>query len=400
MGICTPMLWNVYWGNYMLRNHEITNLIALRHALHRAPEISGAEHNTAQVIQDYLGVLNPDNVITQLGGAGLAFEFSGVDVGPTVMIRAELDALPIQEINDISHQSEIANMGHLCGHDGHMAIMCGLAHLLVRNRPARGRVILLFQPAEETGQGAQAVLDDPQFVQVAPDYIFSLHNLPGLALGHVGLVKHGANCASRGMCVDLHGVTAHASMPETGLSPMQAVAALMPALSALGDGGELTPEFKLVTLTHANMGAPTFGIAPGHARIHATLRTLHDDAMQALCDDCERHVTQTAKQHGLDAVISYHDIFHACVNDPDAIDMLDRACNALAIPVDPTIGPMRWSEDFGRFAKHAKSAMFLLGSGLDQPQLHNPNFDFPDDLIPIGAGIFHNVVREILGSDH
>lgn len=391
------MLWNAYWGNRVLRNHEINDLIALRRALHRAPEISGLEHETAATIQRYLGAVKPDNVITGLGGTGIAFEFFGVDTGPTVMIRAELDALPIQEINDIPHQSEIANMGHLCGHDGHMAMLCGVAHLVARNRPARGRVVLLFQPAEETGQGAQAVIDDPQFSQIAPDYVFSLHNLPGLALGHVGLVKHGANCASRGMRVDLQGVTAHASMPETGVSPMQAVATLMPALSALGIGGALTPEFKLVTLTHANMGAPTFGIAPGHARIHATLRTLHDDAMQALCDACENHVIKTATQQGLKASISYHDIFHACVNDPDAIDMLGRACDAMKVHVDPTIGPMRWSEDFGLFAKHAKSAMFLLGSGIDQPQLHNPNFDFPDDLIPIGAGIFHNVVREILG---
>ncbi len=390
------MPWNVFWADHVLNNQELVNLIALRRALHRAPEISGQEIETAKTIQSYLATTKPDKVITGLGGAGLAFIYQGIETGPTVMVRAELDALPIHETSNVPYQSEIANMGHLCGHDGHMAILCGLAHLVAHKRPARGRVILLFQPAEETGQGAKAVLDDPQFAQITPDYVFSLHNLPGLKQGHVGLVKLGANCASRGLQIDLNGITAHASMPETGVSPMQAVAELMPALSALGDGGKLDDAFKLVTLTHANMGEPTFGIAPGHARIHATLRALHDSAMQALCDRCEAFVTSTSKKYGLDATFSYHDIFHSCHNDPNAIDILNRACDALNITIDHSIGPMRWSEDFGLFANHAKTAMFLLGSGADQPQLHNPNYDFPDDLIPIGAEIFHNAIREIL----
>jgi amidohydrolase len=380
----------------VLRNHEITDLIALRRALHQRPEISGAEYETSKTIQGYMAKTIPDRVITGLGGTGLAFIYEGAETGPTVMFRAELDGLPIHEINDIPYQSDIANMGHLCGHDGHMAIMCGLAHMMARNRPARGRVVLLFQPAEETGQGAKAVLDDPQFAQISPDYVFSLHNLPGLALGHVGLVSGGANCASRGLQIDLHGTTAHASMPETGVSPMHAVATLMPALSELGTGGPLDTEFKLVTITHTNMGEPTFGITPGHARIHATLRTLHDDKMQGLCDQSNALVDHIAEQHGLTATLTYHDIFHACENDPDAIDILARACQTQNIPVDTTIPPMRWSEDFGRFAQHAKSAMFLLGSGTNQPQLHNPDYDFPDDLITIGAGIFNTTARELL----
>ena len=100
--------------------------------------------------------------------------------------------------------------------------------------------------------------------------------------------------------------------------------------------------------------------------------------------------------HGLTATFAYHDIFHACENDPDAIDILHRACIANDVTVDTDIGPMRWSEDFGLFAHHAQSAMFLLGSGVNQPQLHNPNYDFPDDLISVGVGIFNNAVCEIL----
>jgi amidohydrolase len=396
LGIYMQMLWNVFWGDRMLTNAELNNLIMLRRALHQSPEISGYEVETAKTIQTYLEVCKPNDVLTNIGGNGLAFVFDGDADGPTVMVRAELDALPIQEITDVSYKSSTDNTGHLCGHDGHMAMLCGLGHLLARNRPARGRVVLLFQPAEETGQGARAVLEYPQFSKIKPDYVFALHNLPGMALGHVGLTKGGANCASRGLQIDLHGVTAHASMPETGVSPMQAVAELMPALTALGAGGPLDTNFKLVTVTHANMGEATFGVTPGHARIHATLRTLHDDAMQGLCDLAKALVDRVSDIHGLTATLAYHDIFHACENDPDAIDILHRACIANDVTVDTDIGPMRWSEDFGLFAHHAQSAMFLLGSGVNQPQLHNPNYDFPDDLISIGVGIFNNAVREIL----
>jgi amidohydrolase len=381
----------------MLRNKELSDLITLRRALHSFPEISGNEVETAKTIQTYLTACHPDEVLTDIGGNGLAVVFdSGVD-GPTVMVRAELDALPIQEITDVAYKSSVENLGHLCGHDGHMAMLCGLGHLLAHIRPAHGRLVLFFQPAEETGQGARAVLDDPQFATIKPDYVFSLHNLPGMAFGHVGLTKGSANCASRGLQINLHGVTAHASMPETGLSPMQAVVDLMPALSALGTGGLLNADFKLATVTHANLGEATFGVAPGFGRIHVTLRTLQDSAMQGLCDASEALIAKVAQIHGLRVSLTYHDIFHACVNDPDVIDILHRACDDTHVPVNTDLGPMRWSEDFGLFAHSAKAAMFLLGSGTDQPQLHNPDYDFPDDLIPIGVGIFEKAIRELLG---
>lgn len=380
-----------------LSNRELADLVALRRTLHQRPELSGAEVETARQIVAFLKATRPDQIVTGLGGTGVAVIFQGAEPGPTVMVRAELDGLPIQDLGDGTHVSQLPGMGHLCGHDGHMAMLCAVGLMLARNRPARGRAVLLFQPAEETGQGAASVLDDAKFAALAPDIALSLHNLPGLPLGHVALTKGPFNCASRGLQIELTGKTAHASMPETGVSPMQALARLMPALTALGTGGALQPGYRLVTLTHAQMGEPAFGIAPGAATIMATLRCLEDADMAALCAKAEALVAELAKVEALSVTTSYHDIFHACTNAPEPLDCLHRACDALSIPTHLDLGPMRWSEDFGQFGHAAKSAMFVLGSGEDHPQLHNPDYDFPDDLIPIGANIFDHALRELLG---
>jgi amidohydrolase len=380
-----------------LTHADITELTALRRRLHRHPEISGAERETAHRITDALGPCAPDSLLTALGGHGIAATYEGMAPGPTVLFRCELDALPIAETGAASHRSTVPGTGHLCGHDGHMAIVVGLARLLARARPARGRTVLLFQPAEETGAGAAAVIADPRFAAIAPDYAFALHNLPGLSLGHVSLIPGPVACASRGMEITLAGTSAHASQPETGTSPMMALARLMPALTALSHGTVAARGFTLATVTHARMGAPAFGIAPGEAVLHATLRTLTDDGMAALVAQAETLVEEAARAQGLSAEIAWHDIFAHCENHPEATRRIAAALDALGLPHDGRGLPMRPSEDFGQFGHAACAAMLFLGAGVDHPALHNPDYDFPDDLIPLGARIFHRIARDLLG---
>lgn len=380
-----------------LTNSDIAELTALRHDLHRHPEISGEEGETARRITTALEAAPPDTLLTGLGGHGVAAVYAGAESGPTVLFRCELDALPIEELGDLPHRSTRPGRGHLCGHDGHMTVLMGLARLLSRHRPARGRTVLLFQPAEETGAGAAAVLTDPKFETISPDYAFSLHNMPGLPLGHVGLIPGPVNCASRGMAVTLTGKSAHASEPENGTSPMAALSSLMPQLTALSHGTPQGADFTLATVTHAQMGAPAFGIAPGEATLYVTLRTLTDDRMAALCEAAETLVEEMAEAHGLTFAFAYHDIFSHCENDADATQILRTALDTLNIAHDDSGLPMRASEDFGRFGHSAKSAMLFLGAGTDHAALHNPDYDFPDDLISIGAQIFHHVARDLLG---
>lgn len=376
---------------------ECDALANWRQRLHQMPEVSGAEQRTAADVQSFLTATEPDMVVTGLGGHGVAVIYEGAAPGPTVMFRAELDALPIQEIGSIPHRSRIEGRGHLCGHDGHMAILAGLGLAFGKKRPEQGRAILLFQPAEETGAGAASVIADPQFAALRPDFVFSLHNLPGLPLGAVALREGVVNCASRGLRVRLQGRTAHASMPETGRSPMRAISELMPALGALGSG-QTRPEpgFAMATVTHAQMGEPAFGIAPADAEIWVTLRSFTDDRMAELVFRAKTLVEAAATRDELECELSWHDVFHHCENQPEAVACLRRALDGEGIA--HTLGePMRASEDFGRFGAVAKSAMFFLGAGETHPSLHNPDYDFPDALIAVGARIFHRTARDLLG---
>lgn len=378
-----------------LTNSDMVDLVDLRHRLHRRPEISGEERETAATIVAFLKPTGPNRIVTELGGHGVAAIYEGAEPGPTVLIRAELDALPIEELSDSDHRSEIPGKGHLCGHDGHMTILAGLARGLQRNPPKKGRAILLFQPAEETGAGAAAVMADPKFEEIVPDYAFSLHNRPGVPVGHARISEGAANCASRGIKIVLTGETSHASTPEHGRSPAPAIATLIPALTALGPGGALDANFRLVTVTHVEIGEQAFGIAPGHGELWATLRTVNDAQMGALCEAAERLAREAAEAGRLTVEISYHDVFHHCDNEPEAVALLRRAMDEEKVPHGPT-PPSRGSEDFGLFGRRSKSAMFLLGSG-ETAHLHNPDFDFPDDAIGPGARVFMRALRNLLG---
>lgn len=381
----------------LLTNLDLVELTAFRHHLHRHPEVSGQEEWTAAEVVRSLQALAPDRVLTGLGGHGVAAVWQAAEPGPTVMFRSELDALPIEELSQAEYRSTIPGKAHLCGHEGHSTILLGLARIIARNPPARGRVVLLFQPAEEDGSGAAAVLADPRFAEITPDWAFALHNMPGHPLGQAIIAPGPANCASEGLRVVFRGRTAHASAPETGVSPALALSELMPAALAAGTGGPLKPGFRLVSICHARMGEPAFGITPGEGELWLTLRTLADADMAALRDRVTGLAKGLAGAHGLEVDISHHDRFAACVNDPEASTAILRAVEALGLPLGDFGFPMRASEDFGLFGRHARSAMFLLGSGEASPALHNPDFDFPDALIPRGVAIFDRIRRDLLG---
>ncbi|WP_282091871.1 amidohydrolase [Epibacterium ulvae] len=381
----------------MLTNSDIAELTEFRRALHKRPELSGEEVETAAAIVEALKPLNPDRVLKGLGGHGVAAVFdSGVE-GPTVLFRAELDALPIQEISDNPWKSEIDGKGHLCGHDGHMTMLLALGRQIAREPVAKGRVVLMFQPAEEDGSGAKAVVADPAYQEIAADWAFAIHIEPGRPFGYVSTKTGLVNCASQGLKINLTGKTAHAADPEDGVSPAQAVAALVPALDGLGQGGRLDDDFRLVTITHAQIGAPTFGVAPGEAVIYATLRTAQDSAMDQIDQDARALAMAAAEKHGLDVSFEVFDAFAASINDPEATEIAVGAMTAIDVESGDYGLPMRASEDFGVFGWGAKAAMLCLGPGDDYAALHNPDYDFPDDLIPVGGAIFERITRDLLG---
>lgn len=187
----------------MLSNTDVVELIELRRNLHRHPELSGVEEKTAKAIVDELKKLSPTSVLTDLGGHGVAATFdSGVE-GPTVLFRAELDALPIQEISANPWVSSVPGVGHMCGHDGHMMFLLALGRMLSRVPVAKGRVVLMFQPSEEDGSGARAVVADPAYNNIRPDYAFAIHVEPGRPFAYVSTRAGLTNCASTGLEIKL-----------------------------------------------------------------------------------------------------------------------------------------------------------------------------------------------------
>ena len=380
-----------------LTNREILDLTKFRHLLHRTPEVSGQERETAARVAAKLREIGADRVVTDLGGHGVAGVFDGAAPGPTVMLRAELDALPIEETGDVPHASTIPERGHMCGHDGHAASLLGCAYAFARQRPARGRVVLMFQPAEEDGSGAAAVIADPRFAELRPDMAFSWHNMPGIPLGEARLREGPMFCASVGLRVQLDGRTAHASQPETGNSPAQPLAALIGRIAALGPGGPMDEDFALVTVTHARVGEPSYGIAPGRAELQATLRALMPERMARLRAEAEALARGIARDAGLKVTLDWHDDFACTANDAEPTAIVRRVLDARQVRREEMPEPYRGSEDFGRFGETARTAMILLGAGSGVSALHNPDYDFPDDLIPIGAEILTGAAREILG---
>ncbi len=374
----------------------VRDAVTLRHQLHRQPEISNRETGTARAIVDFVRDHRPDEVITALGGTGVAAIYRGAAPGPTVLFRSELDALPIDELNDFGHRSQQAHVSHKCGHDGHMSMVAAIAPLLVRSPLARGRVVLLFQPAEETGEGAAAIRRDPRFAAIAPDYCFAIHNMPGYPL-HQVLTREGTFAmASVGMAARLEGRTSHASQPELGVSPASAVARLLGELPSLGDTSDID-QFRLVTLTHATLGERSFGIAPGVAEVLATLRAAKDADLHALKTCAVERVAQAAKAAHLSLDVQWHDDFAATMNDPEAVRLIVAAAESLGLQLQRLPQPFRWSEDFGLFTQVSKGAMFGLGAGVDAPALHSPDYDFPDELIGTGLGIYGALISKLLG---
>lgn len=261
--------------------------------------------------------------------------------------------------------------------------MIGVASMVAARQVSSGRVVLLFQPAEETGQGAAAVVADPAFAALQPDHAFALHNLPGLPLGHVTLKNGCFTCASRGLIVRLCGKTSHAAHPEDGVSPGLTLCRLLPRLQTLP---QALPFFSLVTPVGVRMGDQTFGTSPADATLMCTLRTTSDADMEILVSAAEAIVREEVAQgpKGLELTsLEYQDIFATCTNKDSGVALLQQACQDRGVPYTFRDIPYRWSEDFGALIASARlgGAFFTMGAGEAHPQLHNSDYNFPDALL-------------------
>lgn len=370
------------------------DIIALRHDLHQYPELSNKEFATAKRITDFIKRFSPDKTIN-LSKTGKAFVFNGSKNGDTVIFRAELDALPIHEKNKLPYISRNAGVAHSCGHDGHMAIIAGLAKKIAANPPVKGRAVLLFQPAEEVEQGANDVVNDPEFQKIEPDYIFALHNIPGVAK-HKILLKYGSfAAASKGMTVKLFGKTSHAAEPEKGINPDYAIANIIKELHNLISDKKQFSDLTLLTIINIQLGEIAFGTSPGYAEIRITLRAFENKDMQLLTQKAEEIINRNARDEKLKCEILYSEVFPATVNDADCVTYIQEAAKINKLQTQFLSKPFKWSEDFGYYTEKYKGGFFGIGSGEKQPAIHNPDFNFPDDIIETGIHVFYSIYQNI-----
>ncbi|TDQ17262.1 amidohydrolase [Algoriphagus boseongensis] len=368
----------------------MNHLIQLRHTLHQFPEVALEESQTARRILEFFTPLRPDLVIENLGGTGLAFVFKGKNQGKRILFRCELDALPIEDLKMSDHQSQISGKGHLCGHDGHMTIICGLGDKLSKKRPDSGEIVLLFQPAEETGDGAKAILEDPRFEEIRPDAAFALHNLPGYPLYQVVMRKGTFAAGSTGMTIILTGKTSHSAHPESGINPAQALAQLIQKLPELP---KKLSGFALLTLIHSELGSLAFGTSAGKASLSMTLRAFDQNDLEKLIDLVKETARVEAEKAGLKIDFGFVESFAVSKNDPKLYPIVENAGKKLGLSIIEKPEPFRWSEDFGLFSQICPSFLFGLGAGEDCPQLHEGTYDFPDELIETGIGMFWEILK-------
>ena len=345
----------------------------IRHLLHEHPQTAGNEQFAHDTIVRHLQTLHPDKVYTNVGGYGVIAVWGKNPQAPTVAFRADTDALPI---------------GHRCGHDGHTTILLRLAELVDEKFSifnSQFSILLLWQPAEETGTGSRAVLDSGILQQYDIRAIYGLHNLPSYPLGTVVLCPHTFAAASTGVVYHLDGRETHASTPELGVNPGLAVSEIINMFDAFnGHDGE----FRQSTLICVRLGQPAFGTSAGHAEVMFTLRAFTNDAMERLLADANAAVDAIAARRKLTASRSLVEPFRATENNPVCVKAIEKAAHDMPLDVVYKDIPNRWSEDFAEYLLEFPGAMFGIGSGEHQPELHHPSYDFPDALVEPAAKLF------------
>ena len=373
----------------------LQKLVQLRHSLHQNPELSGLEFKTAQRIITFLKDFKPSEIIHPVGQTGIIAVFKGKNEGPKTLIRCELDALPIQEINSFTHKSTIDGVSHKCGHDGHMAILCGVASLLSEANNFNGTVYLLFQPAEEDGEGAKKIINDSLFQNIKPDFVFALHNLPGYPLGQIVLKNGTFSCAVNSMLISLSGKTSHAAEPENGINPAMAISEIITQFNEKIQPDISKNTFCLITPIFINLGKKAYGVSAGFGEIHFTIRSNSNKNMDKIETELMTLANEIAQKHQLIPEISWTQQFRANENNPEAVSIIKKAAESKGFDLFEKETPFSWGEDFGLFTEHFPGAMFGLGAGEKVPSLHNPDYDFPDELIPVGAKMFYEIIKEI-----
>jgi amidohydrolase len=372
-----------------MREENYRLAVELRHQLHAHPELSGQERETKRRLMEFLRTHTGLELVDR-GAWFYAVYRAGR--GTPIAFRADFDALPIQEDNSLTYHSQTHGVSHKCGHDGHSAALAALA-LEIDAMGAERDVYFIFQHAEEVGGGGAMCAELLREMQVGEVYAF--HSISGYPAGAVCLRPGTMNCASKGLIFRLEGIPAHASTPELGRNPALAIAHMVDGLSVLTDP-EKYRGLVMCTVVQIAVGEPAFGISAHRGELLLTLRAEHDEELEALEQALRQLAAREAVRYGLKYSVSCQDVFPGTVNNPAAVDKVERAAAALGMPVVRMEQPMRASEDFGYYLRQTPGALFLLGNGEEYPPLHSVQFDFLDRQIAAACDLFFELARKKL----
>lgn len=376
---------------------DVMDLKETRHHLHQNPEVSGDEKNTSQFVREKLEEIGVKKIHHGFSLNSILAEIDFEKPGKTILFRCELDALPIQETNDLNYKSKNEGVGHKCGHDGHMTMLLGLAEKMIQKKFSKGKVLFLFQSAEEDGRGAKGILDSKILEDFAIDFVFSLHNVPGFKMGNI-VCKTGSFTPSvESLDVKLIGKTSHAGMPEKGVNPAMAISKLIQYYQNLHQPDKNNKGYFLATPIRLKMGKPAYGTSAGEAQVSYTFRSYDHNFFVQQKKDIENQTKKIVKEtEGLNCKLMWKEGFEANQNNEKAYGFIKKAAAENDLKFIQKEYPFSWGEDFGAFTQHYRGAMFGLGSGENQPELHNPDYDFPDELLDKGILMFYSLAKMTL----
>lgn len=380
-----------------LSTEELQDLQDWRHDFHRHPETAFEEHRTAARVAELLRSWGME-VHEGLAGTGVVAVLRGaLGEGPSIGLRADMDALHVTELNQVEHASTHAGRMHACGHDGHTTMLLGAARQLAKNPDFRGTVVFIFQPAEENEGGGRAMMEDGLFQRFPVQAVYAMHNWPGLPVGvaavHAGPVMAAFDIFS----LTLRGKGCHAAMPHLGKDALLAACQLVTQLPALISREQEAHKPAVLSVTSFHAG-DTYNVMPEEVHLRGTMRCYDMEQRARIEQRLRDTVAAVATLHGLEAELDYHIRYPATINNAAHAEICAEVLAGVlgADNVRRDLAPSMASEDFAFMSQVCPGVYIWMGNGEQSASLHNPKYDFNDALLPIGVRYWVSLVEALL----
>jgi amidohydrolase len=365
-----------------------------RRHLHQYPELQFDVHETAKFVEEKLRSFGISDITTGIGRTGVVAVIEGRNTasGRAIGLRADMDALPIEEATGLEYASKIPGKMHACGHDGHTAILLGAAQYLAETRNFDGKVVLIFQPAEEGGGGGREMCKDGLMDRWGIDEVYGLHNMPDAEVGSFHIRAGALLAATDDFEITITGQGGHAAAPHEAIDPNVATAHIVLALQSIASRNVDPLKQVVVSVCVMRSDSEAFNIIPHRVHLGGTVRSLDSGVRDLAQKRLEEIVDLTARAHGCVAEINYERGYPATVNHTDHTDFAADAAEVVTPGVDRDTPPIMAGEDFSYMLEERPGAYIMLGNG-GGATVHHPEYNFNDEAIPAGCSWFAEVVE-------